>query len=85
MNQGSFTDETLGIFAQMVGLDVDKFKSCLDSNKYAARVRNDHDAGEQLGVNSTPTIFIDGSKIRGVKPYGEYRVKIEQALAAAGE
>ncbi len=85
VNQGSLTDESLGIFAQMTGLDVDQFNSCLNSNKYAARVRHDHDAGKQLGVNSTPTIFIDGFKIRGVKPYGEYRVKIEQALAAAGQ
>ena len=43
--------------------DENAFKQCVQSDKYADVVSANHALGEQLGVNSTPTIFIDGKKL----------------------
>ncbi len=41
--------------------------------------------GEQLGVQATPTIFINGQKIDGAIPAEELKVAINSALKDAGE
>jgi protein-disulfide isomerase len=50
-------------YAAAIGLDTGKFGSCLDSGKYAATVSNDTDAAKQVGVTSTPTIFVNGREV----------------------
>lgn len=83
-NEGTYSDDNLRIFAQMTGLFLNQFDECFDSGKYLDRVRADLKAGEALGVRSTPTVFINGEMIAGLRSYGDYRVKIERALTAAG-
>ena len=56
----------------------------MSTNKYLAKVRHDVDAAGELGVNSTPTLFLDGKKLENAPDYGYFRVKIEEALNAAG-
>ena len=83
-NQGAYSDENLRTFAQMIGMNVSDFDECMDSGRNLAKVEADLAAGGALGVRSTPTLFIDNEKIPGLRTFGEYRVKIEQALAKAG-
>lgn len=40
--------------AGRTGLDVNKFQTCLDSGKYAAKVKDDFSDGLRAGVNGTP-------------------------------
>jgi protein-disulfide isomerase len=68
----------------MTGLFLNQYDDCVSSDKYLAKVQADYDAGIAAGVNSTPTIFLNGKIIGGLKDYGDYRVKIEQALAEVG-
>ncbi len=84
-NKGTFSDTNLRIFAQMTGLSLDQFDECLSTNKYLAKVQADRDAAVDAGVNSTPTFFINGENIGGLQEYGNYRVKIEKALAEVGD
>jgi protein-disulfide isomerase len=41
--------------------------------------------GDKLGVNSTPTLFINGQKVSGAVPEEEMRSMIDRALADAGQ
>jgi protein-disulfide isomerase len=50
-------------FANQLRLDVGRFVRDMDSPQVAAQVVNDVRRGESLGVNSTPTLFINGQKV----------------------
>jgi protein-disulfide isomerase len=51
--------------SQILGLDKQKFDSCIDNQKYKCLVDNDMSLGVSLGMQGTPSIIIvknDGSK-----------------------
>lgn len=67
-----------------LGLDMTKFRTDLESGRYVDRLRRDVDAAQSLGVDATPTFFINGQKRVGVVPYDELKRLIDEAIAAAG-
>ena len=48
--------------------DVPRFDQCLQSPDATARVRVDAAAGDQLGIEGTPTSIVNGFKVTGVGP-----------------
>jgi protein-disulfide isomerase len=64
-NQGAFSDANLEKFAQQVGLDMTKYKICMDQHTYLGKVQASTQAGSQRGINSTPTLFINGQMAVG--------------------
>ncbi len=83
-NGTGFALDKLTPLAKELGLDDNKFRSCLDSNKYAQHVKDDMAGGQQAGVQGTPgTIFIDAkgeSKlISGALPFELFKQAIDQA------
>jgi protein-disulfide isomerase len=68
----------------MTGLFLNQFDECMSTNKYLAKVEADLDAGVAAGVNSTPTLFLNGVNLGGLRDYGYYRVRIEEALNEVG-
>jgi len=64
-NQGAFSDANLEKFAQQVGLDMTQYKTCMDQNTYLGKVQASSQAAQQRGVDSTPTLFINGQMARG--------------------
>jgi len=51
--------------AKGIGLDMDKFKSDLDSGKFKAVVDKDLADGEAAGVYGTPAFYINGKQYNG--------------------
>lgn len=83
-NNGLSLDD-LPKLAEQIGLDSGKFKSCLDSGKYAAHVEEDYQDGIRGGISGTPgTIVIDGKGgkklIPGALPYEQVKQILDQAL-----
>ncbi|MDO8498907.1 MAG: DsbA family protein [bacterium] len=66
-------------YAQELGLDTTKFKTDMESTKYDAKINEDKNDGFTLGVNSTPTFFINDQKYPGILPYDEFKTAIESA------
>jgi len=73
--------ENILVWAQQIGLDVNKFKADLDSGKFAAAVKKDTADGDAAGVYGTPAFFINGKLYNGpmtmeaVKPILEAELK----------
>ncbi len=64
-----------------LGLDMASFSDCLDNHKALARVNAQMAEGQQRGVRSTPTIFINDQILVGLQDYQTYKQAIETQLA----
>jgi protein-disulfide isomerase len=80
-NQQSLQPEDLKKHAAELGLEAGAFSACLDSSKYGERVRDGVAQGTQLGVNSTPTIYINGRMLSGAQPYETFVSVIDEELS----
>ncbi len=82
-NQQMLDRASLDKFAQEIGLNVSKFKADMDSQKYAARVSEDAEAGNKVGAAGTPTFFVNGRLIVGAEPLPTFEAAIDAELARA--
>jgi protein-disulfide isomerase len=81
-----FSSETLGEktyiqYATDLGLNVDEFTSCLSSGKHDKFIQQDTDFSSNLGVQSTPTFFVNGLAIVGAQPLSSFTQVIDKELA----
>ena len=69
-------------YAGTIGLNVDQFKKDMDGDQARARVDSDQARGNSLGINLTPTIYINGQPVdsKDKNPEG-VRAAINAALA----
>ena len=56
---------------RIAGLGEKEIKECLANEAKANEVVADYKGGETLGVNSTPTLFIDGKQYQGARSVDE--------------
>ena len=78
-NQNSLDTESLKKYASNIGLKIKKFEKDLEDKKLAAEIRRDIADGKRYGVGGTPSIFVNGYKIRGLSTIS-FRKAIERAL-----
>jgi len=67
-------------YADELGLDMDKYDRAVADPATEQRVRFDFNAGRKLGVEGTPTIFINDTKIE-LESTTSVREALDQALA----
>jgi protein-disulfide isomerase len=67
--------------ANELGLDSDAFEDCVNREKYKDLVQKDLDFALDLGVNSTPTFFINGLALVGTQPLEVFKQVIDKELA----
>lgn len=64
-NQKTLEPENILVFANSLGLDIERFqKDILDESLYI-KARKDFESGMKSGVNRTPTFFVNGKKFNG--------------------
>jgi protein-disulfide isomerase len=80
LEKGDMTDPDLKRRAQALKLDLAPFSSCLASERHDPAIREGLQGGLGLGVNSTPTFFVNGQMLIGAKPFEEFREVIEGEL-----
>jgi protein-disulfide isomerase len=51
-------------YARELGLNADQFQTDMDSNRVEQAIVADMQRGQSLGINSTPTLLIDGLQLR---------------------
>jgi len=79
--ENSLGNETFQQYASMVGLDLSQFSDCIESNKYESEVNADYTYAVRLGVQSTPTFFINGVALIGAQPFESFQKIIELEMA----
>jgi len=68
-------------YASEIGLDVDAFTECIDEERYYDEVMADLTYAANLGVQATPTFFINGIPIGGAYPFDVFKEVIDTELA----
>jgi protein-disulfide isomerase len=68
---------------QRHNLDVPKLQACVKAQDEKA-VRASMREAETVGVEATPTMFVNGQKLDGAVPADEVRLALDQALKDAG-
>jgi protein-disulfide isomerase len=79
--QNALDVPSLKKYATELGLDRARFDSALDGGTFAAEVRHDISDGEMYGVDSTPSIFINGVFLTSLSA-GDLRAAIDRALGS---
>jgi len=64
-NQAQLQADGIEEYARSVGVDMGAFETCLSDPSVEAAVATDISDGVLAGVESTPTIFINGRRIKG--------------------
>jgi protein-disulfide isomerase len=64
-------------YATTIGLDLDRFHTDMASAAVQQRIDTDVAAGEKVGVSSTPTIFVNGTKF---EPEGDSFTDVDRQL-----
>ncbi|MCE9673757.1 thioredoxin domain-containing protein [Myxococcus stipitatus] len=82
-NQRALDRASLEKYAQELGLNADKFKSALDSGKFAQQIEADSAEGSRLGASGTPTFFINGRTLVGAQPFESFKRVIDEELKKA--
>src|SRR5579871_3296877 len=85
-NQHSLDRATFEKYAQELGLDLNKFKTALDSGKMKDKIQADVTYGNTLpgGGLGTPCFFINGHKLAGAYPFEEFAKLIDAELKKKG-
>jgi protein-disulfide isomerase len=68
---------------QKHNLDQAKLQSCVKAQNEDAIKKSMHEA-EDVGVNATPTLFVNGQEMDGALPASEMRAALDHALEQAG-
>jgi protein-disulfide isomerase len=90
-NQGGIAlataDDKLKELATAAGLDAQKLAACATTPETEARVQKSLQLGESLGINETPTVFINGRRVRGIAniPYDQLKALVQFEIEHAGK
>lgn len=81
LDQSKLDRDNLIQTAKKIGLKEPSFTQCLDGKKYTGQVEADMAEGQELGVKSTPTFFVNGQLIAGAQGIEVFSEIIDEALS----
>ncbi len=73
-------ESKLADYANKLGLKISEFKSCQNSDEAKNSVQKDRSQGESLGVNATPTFFVNGEKLVGLQNFDYWKNLLDSKL-----
>ncbi len=80
-NQKALERADLEKYAEAAGLDMKKFKAALDNGTHKAAVDADMKLGGTVGVQGTPTMFLNGAKVADASNPDAIGAQIDALLA----
>lgn len=80
-NQDKLGRELYLQIASDLNLDMPAFEDCIITGKFKAFVQQDSDYAVNLGIQSTPTFFINGLALVGAQPIETFKQVIDMELA----
>ena len=79
-NQKALSTKNLESYADKLGLNVEKFNTCVVSPRIEAIINADLADGEARGVMGTPAFFVNGEIIEGAQSYDVFKEVIDRSL-----
>ena len=79
-NNGNLDQALFASLAEKAGLDVGALVICYENSKYVAQVEKARTDAAAIGVNSTPTSYINGQMVKGAQPYSAFKSVIDLEL-----
>ena len=64
-------------FARGIGLDLDKYDACMDSQRYAGRIQASVQEGEARGVKGTPSFYVNGRPYLGRSASDDFKALVD--------
>ncbi len=80
-NQKALRRADLERYAGELGLDLKRFRDALDTHRFLPRIEADIAEAKAAGVRGTPSIFVNGSGLRGAVSYEQLKSAVEAALS----
>jgi protein-disulfide isomerase len=80
-NGDTLSDAMYQQYAQDLNLNMTQFNACYSAHKYAQAIQTDSAYALSIGVNSTPTFFINGLAVIGAQPLDAFKQVIDKELA----
>jgi protein-disulfide isomerase len=77
-------DQNLHLKATAEGLDEGKFQTCFASKRHDAAIQQAAAQGRELGVSGTPTFFINGRRMVGIRAMEDFAKVIQEELKRIG-
>lgn len=81
--QTAAVDHIAILQGQKHNLDAGKLQACIKAQDDSA-VKASMKEGDALGIDATPTLFVNGEKLDGARSIGELRALLDRALEQAG-
>lgn len=78
-HQDALDRKSLLGYAQSLGLDMARFERTMDDPKSAETIAGDAAEGARLGVQGTPTFFINGRRLIGAQPISAFKAVIARS------
>lgn len=75
-NYNKLAESKFEEFADELKLDKEKFTADFRSNKYDKRIQDAVNLGKKIGVSGTPTLFINGKRMKG-RSFDDFKTAIE--------
>lgn len=79
-SQRELADDKYAKWAEELGMDKSKFEDCLKDPSVEKAIDESMKLATTLGVNSTPTFFINGKRVAGALPFAQFKRIIDQEL-----
>lgn len=70
-------------YAGRIGIDQARFELDIELDEVKQEVQQDFSSGNASGVSSTPTFFLNGTKIKNPQGYEEFKKLISDAIQAS--
>lgn len=74
------TPEIFEEYAKQLDLDLTKFQQDVTSQEVKNRIERDKNNGIKLGIQGTPTFFLNGKKIENPRGYEEFKKILDDVL-----
>jgi protein-disulfide isomerase len=80
LEQNDLSKTNLFTIAENMNFDMSAFTNCFDSEKYSYQVRKDMNDGAELGLEGTPTFYINGELVSGVLNFDQWKIILDAFL-----
>ncbi len=71
-NQKGLSTDNYKKYAAELGLNMEQFNDCLESEKYYEETQEDAKVASEQGIRGTPGFVINGQMINGAQPYDKF-------------